>query len=104
MRHAPSVLLRRRETASPSLTRFRTPIISESRTDLMRLSMTRCALAALAFSTACATTAPDDDPTPSQLDRLRVLAIAADPPDLVPGESATLRALVFTPEDRAVDY
>jgi hypothetical protein len=70
----------------------------------MRLSMTRYALAALAFSTACATTAPEDDPLPSQLDRLRVLAIAADPPDLVPGESATLSALVFTPEDRAVDY
>jgi hypothetical protein len=70
----------------------------------MRLSMTRYALGALAFSTACATTPPDDEPLPSQLDRLRVLAIAADPPDLVPGESATLSALVFTPEDGAVDY
>jgi hypothetical protein len=38
------------------------------------------------------------------LDRLRVLAVRAEPPDLVPGESAELSALVFEPDDGEVSY
>jgi hypothetical protein len=72
----------------------------------MRPSTTGSALAALlgSLSAACANTAPDADPVPSQLDRLRVLAIAADPPALLPGESATLSALVFEPNAEPSDY
>ncbi|MET0411864.1 MAG: hypothetical protein ABW217_11245 [Polyangiaceae bacterium] len=73
----------------------------------MRLSSTWYAVPAAllgSLSAACANTAPDREPLPSQLDRLRVLAIAADPPDLVPGESATLSALVFEPSAEPVAY
>jgi hypothetical protein len=53
---------------------------------------------------ACANTAADPEAKPSQLDRLRILAISADPPDLAAGESTTLRSLVFEPNERAVEY
>jgi hypothetical protein len=72
----------------------------------MRLSCNWRALSAAllgSISAACADTG-DDEPSPSQLDRLRVLAIAAEPPDLVPGESATLAALVFEPAATPVGY
>ena len=36
-----------------------------------------------------------------ELDRLRVLAIAAEPAELVPGETAALRSLVYVPTDAA---
>lgn len=45
-----------------------------------------------------------ESPPESTLNRLRVLAVQSDPPDLVPGESATLRALVFAPTDAPLDY
>jgi hypothetical protein len=55
-------------------------------------------------SFACANTAPDTPPLPNQLDRLRVLAIAANPPELFPGESATLDALVFEPNAAPTEF
>lgn len=46
----------------------------------------------------------DDSERYSDLDRLRVLAIRSAPADLTLGETATLDALVFEPEERDVKY
>ncbi len=46
----------------------------------------------------------DDGETYEKLDRLRVLAIQSDPPDLSFGETATLRADVYEPAGREVSY
>ncbi len=46
----------------------------------------------------------DDRERFNELDRLRVLAVRSEPADLVPGETATLSALVFEPKDRDVQY
>jgi hypothetical protein len=44
-----------------------------------------------------------DDFTPfNELDRLRVLAVRAEPPELAPGATTTLDALVFAPDGDAV--
>jgi hypothetical protein len=46
----------------------------------------------------------DDSERYEDLDRLRVLAVRAEPADLIVGETATLSALVFEPKDRDVRY
>ena len=46
----------------------------------------------------------DDGERYEKLDRLRVLGIRSDPPDLVVGETATLSANVFEPAEREISY
>lgn len=53
---------------------------------------------------ACATTATEREPSSSQLDRLRVLAILSEPPDLLPSETARLSALVFEPSAQPAEF
>jgi len=38
------------------------------------------------------------------LDRVRILALQSEPPDLLAGESATLSAFVYNPEDEEMSY
>jgi len=59
------------------------------------------ALVAALLSTAACTI---EEVTPSELERLRVLGIRSDPPDLALGEQATLSALVFEPDDSPLAY
>jgi hypothetical protein len=46
----------------------------------------------------------EDEPQFSDLDRLRVLAVRSEPADLLPGETATLSALTFEPDQRELQY
>jgi hypothetical protein len=46
----------------------------------------------------------EDEALPSELDRLRVLAVRSEPADLLVGEVATLSALTFEPEQRELEY
>lgn len=46
----------------------------------------------------------DDGERYTKLDRLRVLAVRSTPADLVPGESATLDALVFQPGEDDLEF
>lgn len=61
-------------------------------------------LGALLFAACGGEIDGDDEATYSELDRLRVLAIASDPPEVLPGQSVTLSALVFEPEGRAPSF
>lgn len=67
---------------------------------------TRCLLLLLAATaplTGCGDFG-DDGERFEKLDRLRVLAIQADPPDLTFGETATLRANIYEPAARDVSF
>lgn len=67
--------------------------------------MTRTtALAALCLPWALALGCGDDFAPYSQLDRLRVLAIKAEPATPLPGETALLSALTFAPGDEPVAH
>jgi hypothetical protein len=57
----------------------------------------RAAVAALALPLALAACQPPFSPEPSLLDRNRLLAVAADPPEVARGERTTLRALAGSP-------
>lgn len=48
--------------------------------------------------------AKDDKERYNRLERLRVMAIRSEPADLVFGESATLSALVYQPENASITY
>ncbi len=56
--------------------------------------MRRALLLVLAVSSGCT---PEDFPVESLVDRLRMLGITASPPDLAPGETTQLTALVLDP-------
>jgi hypothetical protein len=65
--------------------------------------MDKQALCALGLATVLA--ACGDDFTPySKLDRLRVLAVAAEPPTPLPGQTTTVSALVFAPAGGSPSY
>src|SRR5688500_17757616 len=51
----------------------------------------------------CGDTSSDADRV-TTLDSLRVLAVRSTPADVAPGETATLSALVFEPDDGALEY
>ncbi len=48
--------------------------------------------------------AKDDKERYNTLERLRVMALRSEPADLAPGESATLSALVYQPENAPITY
>ena len=64
--------------------------------------LTSC-LSAIALATAAIGCAPDFDPF-NLVDKPRILAVQADPPELKPGERAQLRALVYAPDQAEVSY
>ena len=64
----------------------------------------RILIALMLLVGVCACNIKDEGESFRELDRLRVLALRAEPPDLLPGEQSTLSALVFEPEDRALSY
>ena len=61
-------------------------------------------LAMLAISVVLASCGESDSDRYEELDRLRVLAIRSEPPDLIAGETATLTANVYEPEGREPSY
>ncbi len=63
-----------------------------------RLLALALALPALGPLTGCL----EELPEPSKIDRLRVLAIRAEPPEAMPGEAVQLSALVVDPAGRTV--
>lgn len=63
----------------------------------------RLALAALCLATS-SVACLDDLPSPALVDDLRVLAVRADPPEVVPGAAVALDALVVDPNGRVPTY
>jgi len=61
-------------------------------------------IAILTVATALSACGGDDLGTYNQLDRLRVLAVRADPPDIGPGQSTTLTPLVYAPNGEVPTY
>ena len=71
------------------------------------MSSHRFATGALCLALLCAASActiRDDSTRANQIEGLRVLALASEPPDLVQGETAEISALVFDEEERAISY
>lgn len=64
------------------------------------LLQTTAALFAMGMLAGCL----DDLPDVGKVDKLRVLAVVADPPEAGPGDEVTLSALVVDPEGREISY
>jgi hypothetical protein len=73
------------------------------RTKTMNLHHHLLVLATSVSLASCGAFGDDDEPY-EKLDKLRVLAMRSEPPDLSVGETATLSANVYEPEERALNY
>jgi hypothetical protein len=69
-----------------------------------RLSDIRVRLAALAVLSLAQAACLESLPSPSRVDDLRVLAIRAEPPEVAPGATVALDALVVDPQTRPARY
>ena len=72
------------------------------KTSLLSISLWLFSMGLLSSLTACEMR-PDVESF-EVLDRFRILAVQSEPPDLVSGETSTLSALVYDPDDQELSY